>query len=102
MTATFRFNPEIDFREGISEKDYESLTRGSRVKGQYYGEIFYGVITDYRYHNMSHQIIYNVKLDHPIMIFGNTRDEILLTVGVSTGMDDSGSYGPRNFLVPIK
>ena len=54
---------------------------GEKVKGQYYGEKYTGVVEYGRPHTMNDSYLHFVKLDAPIIVFGAQRDGIVITSG---------------------
>ena len=54
---------------------------GAKVKGQYYGVKFTGVVKYGRPHTMNDSYLHFIDLDTPIIVFGEERDGIVLTPG---------------------
>ena len=54
---------------------------GEKVKGQYYGLKFTGVVNYGRPHTMNDSYLHFIDLDTPIIVFGAERDGIVLTTG---------------------
>jgi hypothetical protein len=54
---------------------------GEKVKGQYYGVKFTGVVNYGRPHTMNDSYLHFIDLDTPIIVFGAERDGIVLTTG---------------------
>ena len=54
---------------------------GEKVKGEYYGENYSGVVDHGRPHTMNDSYLHFVKLDAPITVFGSHRDGIVITSG---------------------
>jgi hypothetical protein len=54
---------------------------GAKVKGEYYGEKYSGVVTYGRPHTMNDSYLHFVKLDAPIIVFSAEREAIVITSG---------------------
>ena len=68
------------------------LSEGTKVSGTYHNVPFSGVVTSRRPHSCNDDIIYFVKLDSPVTVYGDVREDLCVTVDPDT---HSSKYGDR-------
>lgn len=53
---------------------------GERVQGVYYGQPYTGTVEHARSHTMNRSYKHYIVLDSPIVVFGATRDGIIVSI----------------------
>jgi hypothetical protein len=54
---------------------------GGKVRGQYFGHNFGGTVYDRRPHSMNNEMIYFIRLDDLLTVFGEPRTVLAVTTG---------------------
>ena len=68
------------------------MNEGTKVSGEYHGVRLSGEVTHRYPHSLNYDIIYFVRLDSPVTIYGETRDSLCISVDPET---NTSKYGDR-------
>lgn len=57
--------------------DLDFFAVGTKVRGEYHGKAFIGVVTESRGHTMNRSMLYSIDLDETIMLYQTECNRIL-------------------------